>query len=126
MAPYVSREASGRDIGGQSPTRQRISRFYAEKRGFLLMLLSRHTEARESYDAALILAAGDARGEAKVVAGRALVAFQDGRIGEAIRETEVAIARASDVGAGDVRLPAIHNLEVMRAGGTALRPYEIL
>lgn len=88
-------------------------------------------EARQSYAAAAEASLGNLRGEIKVGLGRALLEYwaADGSgdaAAKATAETERLTAEAEAAGQDDLMLISTHNLAEMRAGGRALRPYEIL
>lgn len=128
LRPFATGEARPNAIG---PDPALIARFMHEKRGFFLVLAERWDEAVASYDEALKYVENERRGELKVGAGRALALYlqdvADGGDGRVAAGSTAAIAKAArDHGVTDVAKVAEANLPVMRTGGGALRPYEIL
>lgn len=129
LPPFGDGDGDGSRSAGPDPAM--ISRFHHEKRGFLLMLERRWDEALASYTRALDFVAADPRGDVKVRAGRALVAYLadleaggDGR--EAAEETARLVHVAKGIGAKDVEKAAEANVSAMRRGSRALEPYEML
>ena len=131
LEPFAKAPGSGVSVGTRSPSPALIERFLYEKRGFLLMLLKRFDEARESYKQAAEVAVGNARGELKVRAGAALVDYldavnTDNDATKATGETIKVLELAREAGETDIERTAAHNVEVMLAAAKNLLAYEIL
>jgi tetratricopeptide (TPR) repeat protein len=125
---FLRMPSSGISVGERSPSKAGLERFFHEKRGFLLVVLGRLEEARESYDRAIAVAtaAGNRRGIVKSRMGRALVDYLAGDTEGAARVTADGVAEASSTGHPDLVDIGTHNVAVMGRGGRDLRPYEIL
>lgn len=126
ILPLLDREPSGVTVGPRSPSKALLTRFYYEKRGFLLLALGELGQAAESYGRAAESARGEARGTVKVRLGRALVQYEAGARDAALAETIDAADAARELGDKDLIETGERNREVMETGGANLTPYEIL
>jgi hypothetical protein len=121
---------SGCRLGPGSPSQAVLKRLLHEKRGFLLLLSGDYDAARESYSRALEAAGTNRRGQVKVQLGRLLVDYLDAedaqQHGHIAEETARLGREASEASSPDVAETAEVNAKVMREGGQALAPYEIL
>jgi hypothetical protein len=119
--------ATSSDVG---PSPSVLRRLYHEKRGFLLFLLGRYSEAERAYTRAARFCDEDERGRLKVIGGRALVRYLRDPSGvgrdRALRETTQIIEQARAGSWLDVLEPAITNHRRIKRGSANLVPYETL
>jgi hypothetical protein len=116
---------------GFGPTPATLSRWVSEKSGFLALVAGRFDDAEAHYDAAIVKARSDPRGEVKVVLGRELVRYlrsiHDGSSPlPSIQASESLVGDPRLIKAPDVEDALRANLVEMRAGTRRVHPYEDL
>lgn len=123
-------QGSGFQLGPSAPSQAVLKRLIHEKRGFLLLLSGEYVEARAAYDLAYDAAGANRRGQIKVRLGRCLADYLAAGTAEqrerVAQQTELLGQEALEASSPDVAETAEINSNVMREGGLALVPYELL